>query len=80
MVTPKKSLEDIKKEFPVGKKVRFSPGRGAPEVTAEITGVRQAGQPGTRGHSVFIDTVENRGEKLKPLERSVRPGTCTLVG
>jgi len=76
----KKTLADYEKEFPKGKTVRFSPGRGAAEVTAEIVGVRQAGQPGTKGHSVFIDTIERRGGKLKPLERSARPGTCTLVG
>ncbi|GBU16892.1 MULTISPECIES: hypothetical protein [Methylobacterium] len=79
MANPKKTLADFEKEFPVGKKVRFSPGRGAADVTAEITGVRQAGTPGTRGYSVFIDTVEHREGGLKPLNRSARPGTCTLV-
>lgn len=75
----KQDLEKIKTDFPTGREVRFSPGRGAAEVTAEVTGYRQAGTAGTRGHSIFLETRENRGEGLKPKERSVRPGTCTLV-
>lgn len=78
MPSPKKTLEQIRTELPLGKVVEFSPGRGAPKVRAVITGHRQAGEPGTKGHSVFVETHEDRG-KLKGRDRSVRAGTCTLV-
>lgn len=72
----KQNLAEIQKQFPKGSKVAFTPGRSDSEVTAVVTGYRQAGVPGTRGHSIFIETKEERGGNLKPKERSIRPGTC----
>ena len=78
MATPKTTLEDIQSRFPVGRMIEFDAGRGA-TVRAKVTGHRESGVKGERGYSLFIDTVEDRGDKLKPIKRSARPGTCVLV-
>ncbi len=75
----KLTLEEAQKRYPVGTKVSFVPGKTSPtRVTAEVTGVRQAGQPGTKGFSIFVDTREDLGEG-KAKERSVRPATLTAA-
>lgn len=75
----KTRLQQAEEKFPVGSKVRFNPGHGAPDVVAKVTGHRTSGQVGTRSFSVFIETEEDRGADRNPKKRAARPGTCTAV-
>lgn len=75
----KLTLEEAQKRYPVGSKVSFVPGKTSTvRVTAEVTGVRQAGVAGSKGFSIFVDTREDLGSG-KAKERSVRPATLTAA-
>ncbi|MEH3064935.1 MAG: hypothetical protein PGN33_20075 [Methylobacterium radiotolerans] len=71
----KYTLDEVKKAHPVGSKVSIKAGRKDPSSRmVEVKGVREAGVQGTKGHSVWIDTVEKL-DGGKEITRSIRPGS-----
>lgn len=73
------NFEDLKARFPEGREITIDNPRAAGPVKAKVVGVRYGGVAGSKGHSIFIDTEEARGEGLKPIKRSCRPAHCTPV-
>lgn len=78
-IVAKYTLEDVTKAHPVGSKVSIKAGRKDPSNTVvEVKGVREAGVVGTKGHSIWIDTVQKL-EGGKEITRSIRPGSVAVA-
>lgn len=73
------NLDDLRSRFPVGTDVVIDNPRATGPVKARVTAINHSGEPGTRGHSLFIVTEEDRGEGLKPRLRRVRPAHCKVA-
>ncbi|QEE37907.1 MULTISPECIES: hypothetical protein [unclassified Methylobacterium] len=75
----KYTLDEVTKAYPAGSKVTIKAGRKDPSSrVVEVKGVREAGVAGTKGHSIWIDTVEKL-DGGKEVTRSIRPGSVATA-
>lgn len=71
---PTKNQSEIKAEFPLKTKVRFTPGPKAQPTTGTVVDYSTSGTKGERGYCNFL--VVEDGNKAR---RKVRPGSATKI-